>query len=244
MKIERAKQHIDDLNRAVTEYLTQRPFELRIRQTCNPNRRTVYTEVKVTIPEGFSLVLGDAVHNLRSAIDQLCWGMVGNRAKNPRGVGFPFADREDALRDAIAKKQMDIAPKTVIDEFYKLQPYPDGNKFLHAVNSLDVTDKHRNILLVYQGVKLTGAQMRELIYPREPNFSDNSLLSTVGDWEVQLDGTEPIEVFDRKADYQPTFTIGFGQEEALESLPLDFALENMVTATDKAVRGLARAFFN
>jgi len=243
MKIERAKQHINDANRQVTEFLRKKPFELRVSEHRDPQRRIVYVKANQPIPSVITLILGDTVHNLRSALDQLCWGMVGSQAQTPKSVGFPFVERKDALGSAIATRQMNIAPEKVIKEIHALEPYPSGNKYLHAVKSLAETDKHRNVLVVGTGVEVTIPQLEALIHPHKTELPQNLIIAVVGDFVVNnLPPGAVVEPFDKKADIQPTFTIGFGHGEALESYPLVFALTEMAKSTETAVRALARAY--
>ncbi len=60
-KIERAKEHVHELNGQVAEYLGGNPFQLRIRERSNPHDRLVYIEAKKAVPEHFALILGGAV---------------------------------------------------------------------------------------------------------------------------------------------------------------------------------------
>jgi hypothetical protein len=243
-KIERAKKHVNDLNRQITEYLAAEPLRLRIRQRDNPPSRLIYIDAKPAIPNDFPLIVGDAVHNLRSAIDHICWGMVGDKAKNPRSVGFPFVELEERLSSAIATRQMNVAPKNVVDEIHALQPYPSGNKYFHAVKALDERDKHHVLLIVGYGVELRLAEFSSLVGPERLigfEIDETHRISSVGDFVMPLD--PPVEIFDREADFQPTFTIGFGDGEALVGLPLVSSLKAMTEATEDAVRRLAAAFF-
>jgi len=242
-KIERAKKHINDTNAVVSEFLTESPFQLRVSEQRDPHRRLVYIKAKKPIPASLTMILGDAVHNLRSALDQLCWGIVGSKAKNPRSVGFPFVALKDALGGAINTRQMNVAPKNVIDEIHALKPYPSGDKYLHAVKSLDETDKHRNILVVGTGVEIAARQLQTLIEPHKLTVPMNTIIALVGDWSTNLADAPPATPFDKEADFQPTFTIGFGQGEALESFPLILALVKMAETTESAVRRLASAYF-
>lgn len=111
-KIERAKQHVNDLHRRVDEYVSSKPFQLRIRERSDPHDRLVYIEAQKPVPDDFALIVGDTVHNLRSGLDHLCWGMIGDKAAKPRQVGFPFVETAENLGSCIATRQMNIAPNT------------------------------------------------------------------------------------------------------------------------------------
>ena len=241
-KIERAKEHVHELNGQVAEYLAGNPFQLRVRERSNPHDRLVYIEAKKPVPEHFALILGDAVHNLRSAIDHISYGIVHDKAPQPGRVGFPFVDKAQRLAGAINTRQMNVAPKHVIDEIHALKPYPGGNDLLHAVKSIDERDKHHCIILVGLGIELTIYQFRELTGADIQGSSD-ARIAAIGDFIMSLDPGAPFQDFDREANFQPTFTVGFAEGEALVSWPVIPALKEMVVSTEDAVRRLAAAFF-
>ncbi|WP_016744351.1 hypothetical protein [Rhizorhabdus wittichii] len=244
-KINRAKKHITDLNGQITEYLADNPFELRIRQRSEPADRLIYVKAKPAIPNDFALIIGDAVHNLRTALDFICYSIASPKAPNRSKIGFPFVGRAENLAGAINTRQMNVAPKHVIDEIHALQPYPDGNKYLHAVKSMDERDKHHFIILVGYGIELTLEQLRVLVGPEQAAGVPAGVgkVSTLGDFIVILRGHGPVESFDRKADFQPPFFIGFGPTEALIGQQVIPALKAMVDAAEDAVYRIARAYF-
>lgn len=199
------QKHINELNRQIGDYLASEPFQLRIRQCRYPPERLVYVEAKRPLPDEIPLIVGDAVHNLRSALDHLCWAMVGHKAPNPKQVGFPFVEHSDRLTSAIATRQMHLAPKYVTDGIHALKPYPSGDKYLHAVKAMDERDKHHVILLMGQGAEFNLADLQALI-GRENiiGFPKGTVatVASVGDFVVKLNLSEPIEEFDREADRQ------------------------------------------
>lgn len=243
LKVQRARQHINDLDWLVTDYLTKVPFQLRVRQSINPPQRLIYIQAKHSIPEHIALILGDAVHNLRTALDQLCFGMVGDKTARPEGVGFPFCKRGDGLGGAISTRQMHLAPAGVKDVIHELRPYPGGNKYLHAIKVLDERDKHHVILTVGLGVQMSGAQLGSLIGGENiPGLGPNEQIATVGDFIVALDPTLPITSFDNPTDFQPPFTVGFGQGEELVSEPVIPSLLSMTQETEHAITRMMYAF--
>ncbi len=138
---------------------------------------------------------------------------------------------------------MNVAPEMVIKEIHLLKPYPAGNDFLHAVKSLDETDKHRNIILVGVTVELPAKQLQLLVAPNPVPAPPDTLIAFSGDFVMNLDACGPVEVFDKEANPQPAITVGLGQVEPLSGMPLIWALTNMTEATEDAIRRLARAFF-
>lgn len=243
-KLDRAQKHIVDLNGQMAEFLQATPFELRVRQTQDPPWRVIYVEAKHTIPEYFPLILGDAVHNLRTALDHLCFGMVGDKTKSPGQVGFPFPKSgSDGLVSAIATRQMHLAPKEVIREIHALQPYAGGNRYLTAVKVLDERDKHHFILTVGVSANFTARQLGSLVgQDLVAHLPPELQIAAVGNFGVSLQPHEATEVFDKKADPQPPLTIGFAEGEELANLPLIPSLAKMVSATHDAIWKLGSAW--
>src|SRR4051794_7588458 len=92
-RIERAKGHVVELNAAVAAFLHSQPYEIGTKH--NPiTRQLIYylTKVEAT-PASFSVILGDVLQNLRSALDHLFWLLTVANGKTPgRDTYFPISD--------------------------------------------------------------------------------------------------------------------------------------------------------
>jgi hypothetical protein len=170
--------------------------------------------------------------------------MVADKTKVPERVGFPFARGPgQSLAGAITTRQMHLAPKEVGEAIHALKPYPGGNKYLHAVKALDERDKHHFILTVGVGVQFTVEQMGSLVgHDMVSHIPPQFNIASVGDFVVNLPEDSIIEVFDKKADFQPPLTVGFGQGQELANLPIMPSLSKMVSQTHDAMFRLASAF--
>jgi len=72
LKLDRAQHHIDDLKAQVDAFLAGKPFTLIIQMRSNPGKLALRVKRDRAIPESFSLIIGDAVHNLRSTFGPDC----------------------------------------------------------------------------------------------------------------------------------------------------------------------------
>ena len=70
-KLNRADRHIVDLGDLVERFLTSQPFAVERVVSEDGRRHVVRWTRTAEIPVEISLVAGDAVHNLRSALDHL-----------------------------------------------------------------------------------------------------------------------------------------------------------------------------
>jgi hypothetical protein len=146
-KIERAKQHIGDLERAILDYRSTDPYRLRVEEDFKAREKVYLVHERSPIPEQLALIAGDAVHNLRSALDHLAWQLVEAGPGSPsKGTSFP-------IRDTAPKKEADFRAKikgmkpgaeSLIES---LQPYKGGNGDLWTLHRLDIIDKHQLLLV-------------------------------------------------------------------------------------------------
>ncbi|MER7249816.1 hypothetical protein [Kribbella sp. NPDC000426] len=102
----------------------------------------------------WSLDLGDALHNLRSAFDAMAWGMAhfnDTEPARPRSVSFPICTEQKQWEKALNDWVGDIRPEFQ-ERLRIMQPFtymPSGSvSVLSMLHDLDIQDKHRDNLTV------------------------------------------------------------------------------------------------
>jgi hypothetical protein len=126
LKVERAKQHINELGR-LTEAFFSEGHGLRILSNPEATKRTLAVVSDKPIPPDFALIIGDAIHNLRSALDLATWEIISPLGpKNPNRVQFPFVKEADRLEGDLANREIKRASKKIVDAFRETKPYPRG----------------------------------------------------------------------------------------------------------------------
>jgi len=108
------------------------------------------------VPLEFSVIFGDAAHNLRSALDILMNDVIALSGVTPKGVYFPFANSEGEL-DGQIKEKMRGASADIIDIVRALKPYRGGNIVLRALHDLDIRDKHISIMTTHTSARFMPA---------------------------------------------------------------------------------------
>src|SRR5262245_38750186 len=106
-KLARAEEHLITLADEIKAFITRdpQPFGLSVPQF-DPvtGWYIVYAIVDEDPPERLGVILGDVLHNTRSALDHLVWQLVilnrGTPKGGARGNAFPAARTEDAWRTA------------------------------------------------------------------------------------------------------------------------------------------------
>jgi hypothetical protein len=98
----------------------------------------------------FGVMIGDIVHNLRSALDQLAYRLVVGVSQAPitRAISFPIF-RDSGLKtpqqvNSLVRDTVRGSRPHLIDKLSRLEPYEGGrHQILWALHYLDIIDKHR-----------------------------------------------------------------------------------------------------
>jgi hypothetical protein len=143
-KLRRAASHIKTLEGAIADYFKTDWY------TCDFNRSPEgQYSLKVAVhgsPQDFGVIVGDAVHNLRAALDLLAVEAVDQNGGNTKNVYFPFADSAANLDEMIKRRNFHRASLDDQDTIRQLQPYTGGNHLLHSLHDLDIQDKHHSLI--------------------------------------------------------------------------------------------------
>jgi hypothetical protein len=131
---------------------------------------------KQQIPEFFAILIGDAVHNLRSVLDYLFVGMLRDKvpAVDSTKFQFPFGKvdgqgLEQVLDGKRFKPIRDALPDFKRFILEDIKPYVGGNDTLVSLNILSNMDKHNLIVpttgipkIEVRGILLTTSPFRRV----------------------------------------------------------------------------------
>ena len=216
LKIERAEHRINDLNGKLAGFLAEKPFETVTRYDPERDEFTLRRKTNKSIPSEFSLIIGDAVHNLRCALDLTIFGLIGARAQRPEAVQFPFGKDAERFKSVFMQRQIAVAGEHVQRAIHELRPYGGGNYLLYGLHELDITDKHKLIVPVASAFGLVANDMNKFgsvfaFVEGEGNVVFAHLESDVMVIvpNVRFLGPKPIEPIEQKTDFQPPFSICF-----------------------------------
>lgn len=161
-KIQMADAQLEMLDRAWGKYLgaEPRPYSFIIHIQPQTGDHTIYAEVVEPPPPMLSVIVGDVLHNLRSALDHLAWELVKRAGGKPgRHTSFPICDTEGWwLKEVVHRRRSDdrrsplagIPPDSAIWRFIQaVQPYK-GAVYANSLTALRVlsnADKHRQLLI-------------------------------------------------------------------------------------------------
>jgi hypothetical protein len=91
-KLRRAREHTGDLERDLSRYVNADTYPVEVVTGSSEFERVVRVLSAPEIPcERWALMIGDAVHNLRSALDHVVWQLAGADPTDSPTM-FPFSD--------------------------------------------------------------------------------------------------------------------------------------------------------
>ena len=158
LKINWAKKHISDLD-ALTSSISRDSYAISI----EPHPETGHHAVNFTskpLDPIFGLTFGDAVTNLRSALDHAYAAALGEQDARSGQVFFPIRDERESLVGSLqkrAKKKPIPKPlyKSIVDD---IRPYENGgHPTICGLNDLANVDKHRLILAMGGLIGITAS---------------------------------------------------------------------------------------
>lgn len=208
VKIDRSRKHLRDLEMEIAYFLYLKPYEFVSK--FDPDRSAVSAYFVLTTPEPGLLpywggVIGDVVHNLRSALDHLAWQIVdANGGATGNDIKFPSSrtehEYEEWRRPRPDRKKRDPfvgvdcrAIKAIEEE----QPYKRKNGQdpathpLAVLNALWNRDKHKVLIPAI-------FQFPGLVAPRAPfavTFT-NPMMCWCEDFELDDTGDKPPGLLD------------------------------------------------
>ncbi len=100
LKIERAKQHINDLQTQIRKFETSGIYDLSVKKDAETGNNFIQIEIVKSVPPIFALIIGDALHNLKAALDFTV-----------NEVVFPCSESTTGTQDfPLEKQEMNLHP--------------------------------------------------------------------------------------------------------------------------------------
>jgi len=152
-KLARGQKHLNDLEYALETFLKERPYRAVVEDGPNPGDYILRGKIVKRPPVyKFGVMIGDCVHNLRSALDQLVWELGGKTSSAPRHIAFPIFWRKAGAAgfDENASRMLDGLSRPMQDAIRAIQPYRRGrrNEPLWILHRLWIEDKHKTVEIV------------------------------------------------------------------------------------------------
>ena len=155
-KLARGKEHLAALSRACGEYLDTGP-QITVEMYNDPETGSVETRFlgQPSPPTRIGAIVGDVVHNLRSALDVAAWQLAiandeGAARRGRHQVSFPLTGCTEELKKPHPALRFFSEPAREVIE--RLQPYQPSMEALGWLRDLSNADKHRVATFSFTGL--------------------------------------------------------------------------------------------
>ena len=164
LKLKRADKHIRDLQAAMDAFGNSNPYKVSTKRNPKTRQLIYYLSSVEPTPDCFATITGDAINNLRSALDHLAQQLylVGSNTTIYRDqTSFLIAQSAKKFKAGLPGKIEGMRQKA-IDDICALEPYAGGKGadlwIFHRLNNID---KHR--LIVTVGAVLRSVDLGALV---------------------------------------------------------------------------------
>jgi hypothetical protein len=160
LKLKRAEHHIANIHARILALPKTDVASIEI-DICGTHEIIKHDLGDKTFAVDVALILGDAVHNLRCALDYAWHGTLTLLAPEAidRNSKFPVHKSREHLESAIRGLKVNSAlPELVEMLISNIQPYNGGNWAIWPVHQIDKQDKHRLLIPTIIYSTLSGVQ--------------------------------------------------------------------------------------
>jgi hypothetical protein len=244
-KIERAEKHFLDLQEAIAAFLAADPYKVSTKKDPQTRKLIYYVSGVEPVPDSVSLIAGDVLHNLRSALDHLAQQLyLAGSGKSQTSWGVLFLIERNATKfEAKFGGKVQGMRKLAVNALRDLEPYDRGKGqdffTLHTLNNID---KHR--LLVAAGGSFRsmniGAYMSAMM---QKSFGDMFVVDDA--YFMSGDNLCPLEVGDElfidAPDAEPNkklgfrFNVAFNEPGICEGKPVIEAIQGFLDLVNRTV---------
>jgi hypothetical protein len=157
LKVQRARQHISDLQGFLNSFF--KPADYRFIEETHPEtgQYVLKFELLRQVSPDIALLIGDVLHNLRSALDFSYYLAVSKSGGQPTDFSkFLVEETRERLEGPLrggSIRHSAALQNLILDG---IQPYKAGNYMLWALHQLNIIDKHKLLVPVVQATRLVG----------------------------------------------------------------------------------------
>ena len=247
IKIDRAKKHLADLDIAIRAFESQWPYTIKVETNSNTGYETHKFFLLVPIPDEWGAIVGDCIHNLRSALDLLAVELVRHGGGTPDDyTAFPIGSNSTHFNTS-AIRRIDGASVDAIKLVRRLKPYYSGNDTLWRLHRIDIADKHQLLIPVAAAHKEFGAQAG-VINKRFPAPKSRMHIWPASNRKFPLKNGDELISYRRVIDpnyedntkFHFAFEIAFGEGQIFDGEPVIPALNQLIRFTERVIDLMAR----
>jgi hypothetical protein len=253
LKIERAKVHAAALRDAVRQFFDKMPYKVGAKREPVTGKLVYYIVEAQPAPDELSLLAGDTIQNLATALDHLAYQLVCNDTSdappNPRRIYFPIADDQATYDASKVGKLAGAAPRTIA-HIDAVRPYRGGNDALWRLSRLNNIEKHR--LLFTVGSRAAGIHLGQLMSNLVGGSMPTGAAEAFAKIEIYINPADKgfplqpgFELYIGQVDEVPDpkqqfrFQLALDEPGVAEGSPLIETLDELISAVDVVTKDLA-----
>ena len=247
LKVSRATQHIDSLEAAIVAFHSTGPYIVTAEDDPQTGMRTAKIGSEpAPIPDEVPLILGDAVHAMRSSLDHFAYAAVPAPTKD---TAFPvWRKGTPATKDlkSLVGGKLVGASKPLKQALYALEPYKGGHgEYVWLVDHLDLVDKHHLVLttgVAYSAMTFDiAARVRGMVDWAKDLPVVPLSLRPAGRYPVKNGTplfTASAEEFEKHEGLKFSFDVAFGEPQALIGEPVVSTLRRLLSEVESLLKRL------
>jgi hypothetical protein len=161
LKIQRANKHICDVRRRVLDLENSYTAVIEV----NASDGSVIIKYDLLDKDAIrdiAILIGDTLHNLKSALDYGWMDVLNRHAPEAKGskTQFPIRFSKKNLDTSLKGNKIDtLCPRLFDLVITEIRSYDGGNEALWTVKELNNSDKHRLLLPLIGHVSIVGLEM-------------------------------------------------------------------------------------
>jgi hypothetical protein len=210
-KLDRANEHLKALDKEIGAFLENKPARVICEYDSQPPRYLFKVKIEHPIPQArWALIIGDCVHNLRSALDYIAWRLAGSDLTD-RVTLFPICESLEQFEKS-RQRRLSRVHSDAIAEVERCQPYNRRDPYpsaLSTLQELDARDKHKLLATTYMfnvsGSVAVRARLPAATFSPNPTCEHDSVIAELP-FSKLAPGSPNPQV---KVDADFAFEIGF-----------------------------------
>jgi hypothetical protein len=224
LKIKRANQHIADLQNAIDVFVKTDFCSFGIEFDANTGDHVVRFKMTKAAPCDLPLIIGDAIHNLRSALDLAYCEILAAIGQQPTDYSrFIFEEDREKLVTKLNSGPMKAAPDIIDVIADVIKPYKTAHNPLFILHNLDVSDKHFLLIPTFGVAELRNLDA-QIVIGTSTNIVMKECALAVGEGGVinfmGLGGGVSPDKVKLKGTGNPFFSVCFRKGQVLEGQPV------------------------
>lgn len=229
-KINRSVAHTNELIKEVQTWIdTQTELKYKIHDNGLLHTLDLVVKAPPNLHD-WSCIFGDAVHNMRSALDlwitERLFAETGSRP--PNNFDFPIYPNDGMFKGWITRNKHLRLTDPLMDELEAIQPYHHDGKddeALMSLHKLDIEDKHRSLLAL--GLNTYDADPMEFYGTWEPDpesdieIVSNEIDPAAGGRVLEVIATRPLQVAQPDLSIRPIIEFTYKRKRRNAVVSLD-----------------------